>query len=1353
MTSQPQSLQLDASAISTAISQACYNDRSELQKLWQTVLRRQKEGLPADKKVKQLQQRLKQSEQRLEARKLAVPESIHFDDQLPISAKREEIAALIRDNQVVVIAGETGSGKTTQIPKICIQLGRGVLGMIGHTQPRRIAARTVASRIAEELKTELGGSVGYQVRFTDHCSDSTNIKLMTDGILLAETQQDPLLLKYDTLIIDEAHERSLNIDFLLGYLKGLLDKRPELKVIVTSATIDLEKFSKHFNDAPIIEVSGRTYPVETRYRPWEDEYEDVTEAIVGAVDEIVKTTRKQGGDILVFLSGEREIRETSHALKKAGLAQLEILPLYARLSLAEQNKVFQTHPGRRVVLATNVAETSLTVPGIRYVIDPGRARISRYSVRTKVQRLPIEAISQASANQRQGRCGRVAEGICYRLYSEEDFIGRPAFTDPEIQRTNLAAVILQMLQLRIGDVRRFSFVDKPESRLINDGFKLLEELQAVDKKGSVTAFGRQLHGLPVDPRFARVILAAAAQGCLREILIIVSGLSIQDPRERPAEKRQAADEKHRRFWDEDSDFIAWVNLWNYLEEQRQALSQNQFRKHCKKEYISYLRVREWRDLHHQLRISIKKLGMSENATPSNYEQIHRALITGLLSNLGVKKDDAASKGKDTRGEKNRGNRPVYEYEGTRNRRFHIFPGSSQFKKRPKWLMGAEFIETSQLFAHMVAKIDANWALDSATHLVKHHYFEPFYDAAGGQVMAFDRISLFGLNLVEKKRVVYSHIDKAEARQIFIREALVEGKYAKHRSLRRMLENQGRKWSERAKDGLESTINDAEKNHFFIYNAWLVEQVQILEAKARRKDILVDDQVLYDFYNEIVPENITNLAGFEHWRKAAELKKPELLQLKREQLMLHSAEDITGHQFPDQLDFDGLSLPLRYHFEPGHPDDGVSVCVPVELLHVLPVGRLQWLVPGLLREKCIAMVKALPKQQRKKLVPVPQIVDRALARMKIGKQPLTEVLSDVLLHIADVKISPDDWRTENLDDFYRMNIQVVDEKGYVIDRGRDLAPLRERYRQQVRQTLSDVHHTIEQQSLSDWSFGCLPEEVQIPRSGVQVKGFPALIDRGETVDIQVIDNPLDARVATRSGVARLAMIQHTQTVKYLRKQLLKGKDLGLAVLNLGKRDQVVDDIIMAAVSQACFKGDLSKIRTEKQFRDCVDTGRTTLVDTAQQYAALLAELLPMAVEIRKAMKANKNALLLTFAFADINHQMDSLFCPGFLQETPWEWLQHFPRYLRAILARLEKAPQNPQRDKVHIASLESHWQRHQDLLKKLGRGRYTESECWQEYRWMIEELRVSLFAQTLKTIAPVSDKRINKLWQQVLETIG
>lgn len=1298
---------IDASNIQQLLESALGSDYQKLWRQWQQVERRQAQGQPADKALARLVRDLEDSRARVLERRAALPK-ISFPEELPISAKREEIAELIEKHQVVIIAGETGSGKTTQIPKICLTLGRGVGGLIGHTQPRRIAARTVASRIAEELQVELGSSVGYQVRFTAHTQTNTHIKLMTDGILLAEIQHDPLLRQYDTLIIDEAHERSLNIDFLLGYLKQLLPKRPDLKIIVTSATIDLERFSKHFNDAPVLEVSGRTYPVEVLYRPWQGELEDQTQAILEAIDELTRLSKGQGGDILIFMSGEREIRETALAIRKAGFAGLDVLPLYARLNLAEQNKVFQNHKGRRVVLATNVAETSITVPGIRYVIDPGYARISRYSVRTKVQRLPIEPISQASANQRKGRCGRLSDGICICLYEQEDFEQRPQFTDPEILRTNLAAVVLQMLHLRIGDVRHFPFVDKPDQSQITDGFKLLEELHAVDKRGQLTATGKQLNALPLDPRLGRMVIAAQEQGCLQEILIIVSALTIQDPRERPADKQQAADEKHRRFWHDDSDLMAFVKLWQYVEEQRQELSQNQWRKQCGKEFLNFMRLREWRDLHYQLRLAVKHMGFKQNQEPARYEQIHRALLAGLLSNIGIKNEE-----KDAR-----------DYLGTRNRRFAIFPGSSLFKKRPKWLAASELLETSKLYAHNVARIDPKWVLDAAKHLIKHHFYEPHYNPKSGQVMGYDRITLYGLVVAEKQPVNFSQIDAKVAREVFIRSALVEGGYAKA---------PGRRGG----------------GEFFARNQSLIDEVEELEAKSRRRDIMVDDEELYRFYDERIPGTVVNLAGFEHWRKQAEKAEPTLLHITRERIMRHGAGDITQAQFPDRMDLDGMELPLSYHFEPGHPDDGVSIGIPASILHSVPEHRLDWLVPGLLREKCVALVKGLPKQWRKQFVPVPHYVDQVLARVAPQNRALTQVLTEQLQHLSSVQLPDDVWNQTELDDYYRMNIQVLDDKARIIDRGRKLGPLRERYRDYVQASLQEAGSELERDSVTDWDFGELPESCSLKRGAVTVRGYPALVDEKGQVALRVMDNPLDAQYQNHRGIVRLMLLSQAQTHKYLQKSLLKNKDMALSVVNLGRREEVVDDIMLAAINSACLDGKPLP-RTAAAFQHQRDQGAPEIVTFANQYEALLVQILTEVVAIKKQMKQAKNALALAFTFADIKDQLDRLIYPGVLSATPLDWLQQYPRYLRAIQLRLEKAPLDPQKDKQAMASVARHWQQHDQLLNKKGLASYSQNRDWQNYRWMLEELRVSLFAQSLKTRMPVSDKRLNKQWAELME---
>ena len=1277
---------------------------------------------PYEQTLEKWQNQLARSQADVQRRQQLVPVDIEFPN-LPVCEKREEIAQIIANNQVVVLAGETGSGKTTQIPKICLTIGRGVSGLIGHTQPRRIAANTVANRIAEELKTSLGEKVGYQVRFSDQSNENTLIKVMTDGILLAEIQHDPYLNKYDTLIIDEAHERSLNIDFLLGYLKQLLPKRPDLKLIITSATIDLERFSQHFNNAPIIEVSGRTYPVEVWYRPlYEFEGSDDSEnepdqyaAIVDAVHEIElheKTgSGARGGDILIFLSGEREIREAAEALRKAQFEHMEVIPFYARLSLAEQQKVFAPHTGRRIVLATNVAETSITVPGIRYVIDPGFARISRYSYRTKVQRLPIEPVSQASANQRKGRCGRVAEGICIRLYSEEDFNSRPAFTDAEILRTNLAAVILQMLQLRMGDIHKFPFIDAPDHRLISDGFKLLEELHAVNAKNQLTPVGQQLSKLPLDPRLARMLLSAQEQGCVRELLIISSALSVQDPRERPVEKQQAADQSHRRFWAEHTDFAGFVNLWDYFETQRQELTQNQLRKLCKKEFLSYLRLREWRDVHHQLCVAVKDLGIGVNSEPANYESVHKALLTGLLGNLGFNHEER-------------------EYLGARNRKFAIFPGSSLAKKTPKWIMAAELIETSKLFAHTVAKIEPEWVIAAAEHLVKRQHFEPHYDSRSGQVMVFEKITLYGLTIVEKKSVSYSHIDPAQCRAVFIRAALVEGQYDQHPKRK-------------------SVQNKNPATDFFAHQQQLLNELEDLESKARRRDIVVDEQVIFDFYNERIPESILNLAGFEAWRKKTEQKNPKLLFLTREVLMRHGAGDITQAQFPNELEWRGMVFPLSYHFEPNHAFDGVSIHVPMSVLHQVPEQRLEWLVPGMLREKCIGLIKSLPKNLRKHFVPVPDVVDKVLATLAPDNKSLTEALGLQLKRLTGVDVSKEAWLETSVDDYYRFNIHVVDDKGKVIASGRELAPLRDKYRERVQQNIQSAATNIERDGITSWDFAELPQTIQLPRGGISIRAYPALVDKQSSVAMQVLDNPLQALDLTQRGLARLVYLSLTQTVKYLQKELLKGQEVALTLAGIGNREQVADDLIMAAIKQLAVSEQQNLPRTKIAFDEQVNLIKDKLIAHAQELANHLVSSLKLLVDIKKQLKQQKNMLMLAFTISDINQQLAQLFYPGLVYKTPLQWLQQYPKYMRGIQQRLEKAALNPQKDKLQLAEIAPHWQRLVDYLMKEGDYRLAQNTALIDYRWWIEELRISLFAQTLKTLVPVSDKRMEKQWEQAM----
>jgi ATP-dependent helicase HrpA len=1218
--------------------------------------------------------------------------------ELPVSARADEIAELLSKHQVIVVAGETGSGKTTQIPKICLQAGRGVRGLIGHTQPRRIAARTVANRIAEELKVKMGEAVGYQVRFSDQSSPNSLIKLMTDGILLAEIQRDRFLSAYDTLIIDEAHERSLNIDFLLGYLKNLLPQRPDLKIIITSATIDVAKFSKHFNDAPVVEVSGRSFPVEVIYNHPDDVETDRDQMIVDCLQDI--HSNQKAGDVLIFLSGEREIREVNLAIKRAQLPHTEVVPLYARLSLAEQSKIFSPHRGRRIVLSTNVAETSLTVPGIRYVIDTGRARVSRYSFRTKVQRLPIEAISQASANQRAGRCGRVADGVCYRLYSEEDFQGRPAFTDPEIIRTNLAAVILQMLHLRIGDIRNFPFVDPPDQRMISDGFKLLEELQAVNEDDRLSHLGKRLVNIPLDPRFGRMLLESANNGCLAEVMIITTGLSIQDPRERPADKQQAADQSHKKWQEPNSDFVSLLNLWRHFEEQRQQLSGNQYSRYCKSNHVSYLRMREWRDLHHQVHTACRKLKLNSNTEPAEQDAIHRSILSGLLGQVGILQDK-------------------WEYLGTRNRKFFIFPGSGLSKKPPKWLMAGSLMETTKQFALTVAKIDSDWLEPLAAHLVKKSYSEPFYNKKSGQVMAKERQTLFGLSIVENKNRVYGQVAPQEARKVFVQQALVEEGYRG-------------------------------KGEFYSHNHKLVEELQALEDRFRRRDLLVEQQAIFDFYDRLVPEGIYNLAAFEKWRKQAEAKTPKLLLIDKEYLLLRGLSQDEQAQFPETISCDGIPFQLRYHFQPGHLEDGVSAVLPLALLHQLPRYFFEWLVPGMLRDKCIALVKSLPKQTRRHFVPVPDHVDVFLRKAKPQDRPLTEVLAEHLRSVSGVVIEPDQWRHESLDSWYQMNFVLEDEHGATIAMARSLEQLQRDFKQQISQGLEKAaDQSASRQGITEWDFDELPQEVALQHGKISIKAWPALRDCGDSVALEVMDNPLQAEKISRQGQLRLALLRGREQVKYLEKNLLRGKDLALKAANVGARQALIDALISASFQQALFSS--QKIaRDQQQFDQAYEQGIGQVVGLAQDYTAAIELLLPGLHAMQKQLRSL--GLPAIYAAEDIRNQLDWLFATDTLDSVTGEIISQYPRYIKAIQVRVDKLTTQQSKDREHIAEIS-------DLLTPCREALVEDQPLSSDleaalldYCWLVEEYRVSLFAQQLKTRVPVSLKRLSKRWAEIDEQL-
>lgn len=1209
-------------------------------------------------------------------------QKLEFPAELPIAQQRLLIAEAIKSHQVIVVAGETGSGKTTQIPKICLSLGRGKEKLIGHTQPRRIAARSVAARLAQELNCELGQQVGYQIRFADKISQHTYVKVMTDGILLAEIQQDRLLLKYDTLIIDEAHERSLNIDFLLGYLKYILPKRPELKIIITSATINPQQFSHHFNQAPIIEVAGRTYPVETWYRPLaEESNQDQVEAIIAGVEELTHISR--AGDILIFLSSEREIRDTADALRKQAWPHTEILPLYARLSIAEQNKIFQSHTGRRIVLATNVAETSLTVPGIRYVIDPGYARISRYSYRTKVQRLPIEPIAQASANQRKGRCGREAPGICIRLYSEDDFNQRPAFTEPEILRTNLASVILQMAALRLGDIQRFPFLDKPDPKAIRAAYRLLQELQAITPQLTLTPLGKQLARLPLDPKLARMLIAASKEGCLNEVLIIVTGLSIQDPRERPHDKQQAADEQHRRFRDDKSDFLALLNLWRHLHELRDELSNNQLRKYCLQHFISYLRFQEWGDIYRQLRTQLEEMGLRLNAEPANYDAIHRALLTGLLSNIGFKLADN-------------------EFLGTRSRHFHIFPGSALAKKPPQWLMAAELIETTRLYAHTVAHIAPEWLEQLASHLLSVHYYEPYWQERQGYVGAYAKVTLFGLVINPKRKANYGPIEPVVSREIFIREALVNGRMKS-------------------------------KLAFLVHNQKLLVELRELEDKTRRKDIVADEYALYAFYDKRIPEGIHNIAAFTSWYKAASGKQPQLLFLTTADLLRQTVE-IAAEQLPDVWHSDGLQLPLGYRFEPGHQEDGVTLTIPLPVLNQLPKYHFDWLVPGLLLEKMTALIKTLPKQLRRNFVPAPEFARVCFETLTPTDSPLYAAMAKHLLKITGVVIPPDAWQFEQLPQHLLMNFKVVDEQGRVIAMGRDLAVIKDQLQGRMQAKIADLPTTtLERSNITNWDFGDLPSTWEMRQNNLFIQVFPALIDKQTSVAIELFAEQTQAQKQHRQGLLRLFKLASSQQLSYLRKSLTQLQSLGLLYSTIGGKEQLIEELLQAAVFQA-YLGDEELFYREKQFTARLEQGKAELIAIANDYVQL-------ANQILSAYQATLKQLARHPLKEEITEQLNHLVYPGFISATPYDYLQRFPVYLQAIQLRLTKYAQNPGRDQQVAAAFKPLWQAYLYYSNK-------QESAIIEYRWMLEEYRISLFAQSLKTLMPVSQKRLEQLWQRI-----
>ncbi|MFT4070053.1 ATP-dependent RNA helicase HrpA [Paraburkholderia sp.] len=1307
---------------------------------------------------------------------------IIFPEALPVSGRREEIARAIAENQVVIVSGETGSGKTTQLPKICLALGRGLgaggTGLIGHTQPRRIAASATGRRIAEELGTPFGEVVGYKVRFNDNLAPGASVKLMTDGILLAETQTDPLLKAYDTLIVDEAHERSLNIDFLLGYLKEILVKRPDLKLIVTSATIDADRFARHFGSddkpAPVIEVSGRLYPVEVRYRPVVEDSpavkaaqgtsaapsgrerpktqreadRDLMEAIVDAVDELC---REGPGDVLVFLPGEREIRDAAEALRKHHPPHTEILPLFARLSAAEQERVFRSSNARRIVLATNVAETSLTVPGIRYVVDTGLARVKRYSYRNKVEQLQVESISQAAANQRAGRCGRVADGVCIRLYEESDFQGRARFTDPEILRSSLASVILRMKSLHLTAIETFPFIEPPPGRAISDGYQLLNELGAVDDDNRLTPLGRELGRLPLDPRVGRMILAARDQQALKEVLIIASALSVQDPRDRPIEAQEQADQAHRRFADDRSEFLQWLKIWNWFEEAiAHKKSNRQLQDECRKNFLSQLRLREWRDVHSQLLTVVREHGWRVNEAEATFEQIHLALLTGLLGNLGLKADDEPY------------------YLGARGIRFYLWPGSALVKKAAKWVMAAELVETSRLYARCIAKIEPEWVEKVGAHLLKKSLSEPHWEKRAAQVSAFERAMLYGLPIYHRRRVAFGKQDPARARELFIRGALVEGEFDT-------------------------------KLAFFAHNRKLLADIEQLEHKSRRQDVLVDDELIFAFYDQAVPDGIYTGASFERWYRD-EVKKSgqaedrlRLLYLSRDDLMRHEAAGVTTDLFPKRLTMAGIEMMLTYHFEPGTPRDGVTLAVPLYALNQVDARRCEWLVPGMLKEKTQLLLKSLPQKLRRHCVPLPEyaagFADRHGAQ-RFGAGGLLEALIADVREQTQIAMKQSDFKLETLPAHLFMNFKVIDEHGRQLAMGRNLSQLRAELGGQAQQHFQKIVSSAAGAALADaggggvaapvqtaapgtsgaprgkgpmtsgprttpqdgaagtalyeklttWNFGKLPELLEIRRGGQTLFGYPALVDRGTHCDVEVFDSPEEAARIHRAGLRRLFALQLKEPIRYLEKNLPGLREMAMQFMPRGTQEELRDQLIDTALDRACLQDPLPD--DDASFHTRRDEGRSRLTLLAQEISRLVGQILSEYASLTKKLVQAKP---FAAAYADLQNQLDALIGKRFVVDTPYTQLAHFPRYLKGMALRIDKLRADSTRDARQFAEFQPLLQHYQRAVSQ--RGGVVDPRL-AEFRWLLEELRISLFAQELRTPMPVSVKRLYKVWESM-----
>ncbi len=1264
-------------------------------------------GSRGGRPLERVEQEIAAAEARIASRRAAVPERIDYPAELPVSARREDLLAAIRDHQVIVVAGETGSGKSTQLPKLCLELGRGVRGTIAHTQPRRLAARTIAERVAEELRVPLGGPVGYAVRFADRSSDETLVRLMTDGLLLAEIQHDRLLRRYDTIVVDEAHERSLNIDFLLGCLKRILPRRPELKLVITSATIDVERLSAHFDGAPVVEVSGRTYPVETRYRPVPDAEHERLDAIPDAVKELL---RDGPGDVLVFLSGEREIRDTAELLNGRLRSDVEILPLYARLSHAEQQRVFQQHSRRRVVLATNVAETSLTVPGVGAVVDPGEARISRYSARLKVQRLPIEPISQASADQRKGRCGRTSDGICIRLYDEDDFDARPRFTDPEVLRTSLAAVILQMAALELGDVEEFPFLDPPDARQVRDGVALLRELGALEPAASgpgnrLTQLGRKLAQLPVDPRLGRMVLEADRLGCGEEAIVIAAALSIQDPRERPQEARQAADEQHARFLaDQPSDFMALLSLWRYVRAQQRALSGSQFRKRCKAEFLHFLRIREWQDLVGQLRQAAKAVGIRTNQAPAEPDEIHRALLAGLLSHVGVK-DAAPAAGARERGPRRR---PLPEYTGARGARFALSPGSGLARRAPDWTMVAELVETTRLWGRTAAAVDPAWIEPIApAHLLRRSYGEPRWDERRGSAIVDERVTLYGLPIVAARAVPYARVEPAAARELFLRRALVAGEW------------------------------DAQ-HAFLAENARRVAEVEALEDRARRRDLLAGEEARMRFFDARVPADVVSGVEFERWWRDARVRDPELLTLPRELLLAAAAEvDDTPTEWRDGA----LSLPLSYRFEPGAADDGVTVHVPLEQVGELRADEFSWLVPGLRLELVTALIRSLPKELRRPLVPVPEVAADALTRLRPGREPLLEALARELER-RGVRIPREAWDLSRLPPHLRMRFRVEDSGGEVVAEGEDLDVLREAVKPQLRERLAASTPSIERSGCRAWLFGTLPRELAATAAG-GMRAYPALVDEGETVGVRLFETAAEQASAMHAGTRRLLLLAVRSPIPWVVDQLDMPAKLALMTAPHGSVGAALDDALLAALDALVAEAG-GPVWDEAGFARLREHVAGEMAERTLRVARDLTAVLEARREVERRLDALPAAPPLQEIRMDVARQLGRLVHPGCAASAGAARLPDVERYLRAAAARLDRLPDAAGSDRDRMRTIHELEAAYEGRLADWPVGVPKPPELY-EVRWMLEELRVAQFAQALaaRSGPPVSAKRIRR----------